>query len=97
VVIPAAATFAAFFLFVAAMAARAHRRPVLGGAEGMVGEIGEALTPLDPEGKVFVHGEYWNARSSAPVAGGSRVRVVRVEGLKLEVEPADADPSARRS
>jgi membrane-bound serine protease (ClpP class) len=98
VIFPAVATFAAFFLFVAYMAARAHRRPVQSGVEGMIGEIGEARTALDPDGKVFVHGEYWNARSSTPVRRGARVRVLKVEGLKLEVEPADAgmdSPSGR--
>jgi membrane-bound serine protease (ClpP class) len=50
-------------------------------------EIGQARTPLAPAGKVFVHGEYWDAVSSAPVELGGEVRVVAVDGLKLKVEP----------
>ena len=60
---------------------------VITGAAGMLGEIGVARTPLDPAGKVFVHGEYWDAESPCPVADGASVRVVAVEGLKLRVEP----------
>lgn len=64
----------------------AHRQRVTTGAEGLLGEIGEALSDLDPEGKVFVHGEYWNARSQSRIDRGSRVKVVGVQGMMLEVE-----------
>ena len=57
----------------------------------MVGEIGEARTALGPTGSVFVHGEIWNARSAAAVAAGQRVRVLSVDGLRLDVEPC-GDP-----
>ena len=55
----------------------------------MIGEIGIARTPLGPEGKVFVHGELWNAMSSTAIAEGARVRVAGVNGLHLVVEPAE--------
>jgi membrane-bound serine protease (ClpP class) len=54
----------------------------------MVGEIGVAHAALHPEGKIFVHGEFWDAVSTAPVEAGARVRVLAVEGLRLKVEPA---------
>ena len=63
----------------------AHRQRVTTGEEGLVGETGEALSDLDPEGRVFVHGEYWNARSRSPIRKGSVVKVVAVQGMMLEV------------
>jgi membrane-bound serine protease (ClpP class) len=56
------------------------------GASGLLSEVGTALTDLDPEGSVFVHGEYWNARARSPVRKGARVRVAAVNGMLLEVE-----------
>jgi membrane-bound serine protease (ClpP class) len=58
---------------------------------GLVGEVGLAKTVLDPHGKVFVHGELWNAVCRTPVTAGARVRVVNVTGLTLEVEPVEPD------
>src|SRR5436190_7874191 len=64
-----------------------YRRKSVTGEEGMIGEEGTAKTDIHNEGKVLVHGEYWNASSDRPIPAGSRVRVVRVQGLKIEVEP----------
>jgi membrane-bound serine protease (ClpP class) len=66
---------------------RARRNKVETGTEAMIGEIGKAITELAPDGKVFVHGEYWNAAAGHPVAAGSPVRVTAVKGLRLSVEP----------
>jgi membrane-bound serine protease (ClpP class) len=66
---------------------RARRNKVATGTEGMIGEIGKAITELAPDGKVFVHGEYWNAAAGHPVAAGASVRVTAVDGLRLSVEP----------
>jgi membrane-bound serine protease (ClpP class) len=63
-----------------------HRRKSMVGEEGMVGEIGIAKTDVHQDGKVLVHGEYWNARSDKPIPAGARVRVVKVNGLTVEVE-----------
>jgi membrane-bound serine protease (ClpP class) len=73
------------FLMTIALKARAGKR--VSGIEGMIGEIGTAQTPLSPGGKVFVHGEIWDAMASAPVLEGGRVAVRRVEGLLLKVDP----------
>jgi membrane-bound serine protease (ClpP class) len=71
------------------LAVRAQRAPVA----GMAGEVGIVHEDLDPEGKVFVHGETWNATTGGPPARrGDRVRVLRVENLKLIVEPAGLAP-----
>src|SRR5438477_1125715 len=64
-----------------------HRRKSITGEEGMIGEQGIAKTEIHSEGNVFVHGEYWNAFSNRPIPAGARVRVVRVQGLRVEVEP----------
>jgi membrane-bound serine protease (ClpP class) len=66
-------------------AARAQHTPIATGAEGLIGEVGRAATELAPEGKVYVHGELWAARSDAPVARGEEVRVLGVDGLRLTV------------
>lgn len=67
---------------------RAHRRRVETGEEGLVGKIGTAITDLRPGGRVFVHGETWDAVAAAPLDSGDPVRVVGVEGMTLRVEKA---------
>ena len=64
-----------------------HHRKSISGEQAMIGEEGTAKTEIHTEGKVLVHGEYWNASSDRPIPAGARVRVVRVQGLKIEVEP----------
>jgi len=76
-------------VFLMSLVLRARKSRVVTGQEGMVGEIGVEQTPLEPEGKVFVHGEIWNAVAKTTVAEGSRVRVKSVDGLHVMVEPAE--------
>jgi len=66
---------------------RARRNKVVTGAQGMIGETGSAVTDLAPAGKVFVHGEYWNAVALQYVAAGGHVRVTAIRQLTLTVEP----------
>jgi membrane-bound serine protease (ClpP class) len=68
---------------------RARGNPVATGTAAMIGQIGIARTSVAPDGKVFVHGELWNARSKNAIAEGARVRVRGVEGLRVDVEAAD--------
>jgi len=82
-----AVPFSAITVFLLSLAVRARRGKVETGKEGMIGEIGAAVTELAPEGKIFVHGEYWDAVSPRPVAAGARVRVTAIDKLKLTVEP----------
>ncbi len=59
----------------------------------LIGEIGEARTAIIPEGTVYVGGEDWSAHSRQPIQRNTRVRVLRRDGLILEVEPVDqTDP-----
>lgn len=79
--------FSAITVFLLSLAVKARRNKVVTGPEAMIGETGAAVTPLTPDGKVFVHGEYWDAVALRPVAAGDRVRVTGIEQLKLTVEP----------
>ena len=53
----------------------------------MLSEIGVAKTAVADDGKVFVHGEWWNARADEKIEEGRKVRVVAIEDMHLRVEP----------
>jgi membrane-bound serine protease (ClpP class) len=80
--------FALITMFLVSLVVRARANKVVTGEEGLLNEVGLAFTALAPAGKIFVHGEYWDAVSNAPVEPGSEVRIVGIDGLKLRVEPA---------
>jgi len=73
--------------FLMGIALRARRNKITTGEQGLIGEIGLAQTALSPSGKVFVHGELWDAVSPVNIPAGGQVVVRRVEGLVLRVEP----------
>jgi len=73
--------------FLMSIAVRARRNKVVTGEQGLVGQIGITQTVLSPRGKVFVHGELWDAVSTVNIPAGERVVVRQVEGLILHVEP----------
>jgi membrane-bound serine protease (ClpP class) len=78
--------------FIAWRVAAVRRRPLLLGASGLLGERGHALSAVGPDaGEVFVHGEYWQARSAVAIPEGAGVRVTALKGLVVTVEP---DPRA---
>ncbi|MFQ5692204.1 MAG: nodulation protein NfeD, partial [Nitrospinota bacterium] len=85
VIVPVVALTAAFFFFLVGLGLKAQRGKSVAGREGLVDATGVTRARIDPEGKVFVHGELWNAHSGEPIAKGEKVRVVAVEGLRLEV------------
>ncbi|MGQ9752576.1 MAG: NfeD family protein [Thermoanaerobaculaceae bacterium] len=87
VILPTALVVAAVVIFLVSRVIQAHRSRPITGIEGMIGETGMAVSPLNPLGKVFVHGEYWQALAKTTVAEGEAVRVVAVKGSQLEVEP----------
>ena len=78
-----------FFVFAIGMAIRTHRKKPTTGDVGLIGEIGEVFKPLNPEGMVKVHGEYWKAVSKVPCKKGQKVRVVAIDrnNFILKVEP----------
>ena len=79
---------AAFMTFVLFFVVRAQKTHFVSGVEGMVGDRGTAVTDVHGEGKVFVHGEYWDAWSDEPIVRGEAVEVVRVDRMRVEVRKA---------
>ena len=75
-----------FFTVVVAKVLTAHRRSPATGREGLIGEEGVAESGLNPDGKVFVRGEYWDAWSDEPIDAGNRVRVLEMDGMRLKVK-----------
>lgn len=92
-VIPMIVVTFGLFVALAILAIRAHQEKVVTGYQGYIGEIAEASEDLQPEGRVFFQGTYWQAVSRLPVTKGTRVRVVAADRLKLVVEPLDPAPS----
>jgi membrane-bound serine protease (ClpP class) len=78
-----------FFVIVSTLAFRAYRSKPQSGVEGLIGEVGIVQKPIDPEGLVFVHGEYWRAVSSEKLEPGEMVAVEEVTGLLLKVRKAN--------
>ncbi len=74
------------------IALKARANKVVTGAQGLIGQLAIAQSPLMPQGKVFVHGELWDATASGDVAAGQQVIIRRIDGLQLEVEPVAALP-----
>jgi membrane-bound serine protease (ClpP class) len=75
-------------VFLMSIALKARANKVVTGAQGLIGEIAVSQSSLSPLGKVLVHGELWDAVSSAEVATGQTVIIRRVNGLQLQVDPA---------
>ncbi len=86
VIIPAVLVSAAFFIFAVTRAINARLKKPTTGMEGLVGEVGIASTAIAPEGKVSIHGEFWNATSDGTIEKGENVQVVGVKNLKLSVK-----------
>lgn len=95
--------FAVFFILLARLVFRSYWWQPATGTEALIGETGEVTDDIGGEkGMIFVHGELWRA---VPAAGngpggtipkGTKVRVVKVDGLRLYVEPA-SEPARRES
>ena len=85
VILAVTITTALFFIFAVGLALRAQTKKVTTGQEGIIGEIGVAVTRIKPEGQVKVHGEYWKAYSDQPIKPGEKIIVVEVDKLQLKV------------
>jgi len=94
VLLPTIILVSGFFVAVAALVFRAHANKPKTGARGLMNETGVVKKDLEPEGKVFIHGELWKARSPKTLPAGTKVRVVGVDSLVLEVEPLE-DPTGK--
>jgi membrane-bound serine protease (ClpP class) len=89
IIAAAVLTVSTFMLAIGYLVLRTQRRRPATGAEGLVGERGIVREAVGSSGKIFVHGEYWNAVSETPLQVGDHIEVVRVEpGLRLRVRRA---------
>jgi len=86
VILPTVLTTAGFFVFALSFALRAQMRQPTTGQEGLIGARCKVISPIHPEGKVFVHGEYWNAESDEALEVGDTVEVIGVSELILKVK-----------
>ncbi len=82
--------FGVITVFLMRLALKARANKVMTGAQGLIGETGIAQTALSPAGKVFVHGELWDAVASASLPSGQLVVVRKVDGLQLQVDAASS-------
>ena len=90
IIVTAALCVSAFMLFVATLVVRTWRQQPLSGAEGLIGQVGEVRVRLTPRGKVWLHGEYWNAESDEEIEEGLKVRVVGINRMVLRVRRTTA-------
>jgi len=90
-IIGTTAVSALFILLLMSRVAMMRRKPVHTGIEAMVGTLGEARSDFHGSGLVWVNGESWNARSSAPVRKGDKVKILSISGLELIIEPLKED------
>ena len=77
-----------FFLVVIRSLYASRRRPVVTGAEELIGATGTIAADFSGAGIIYIPGEQWNAQSDTPMRGGDNARVTGRDGLILQVEPA---------
>jgi membrane-bound serine protease (ClpP class) len=88
VILPVAVLLGLIVVVVGRKVVEAQRRPSVTGSEALVGTFATTKTAIEGHGKVFVHGEYWDARAGAPIGVRERVKIIAVDGLMLSVEHA---------
>ncbi len=86
IVFAAVGTLSVFILVVGYLVVQAHRRKPTLGMEGLMGEVGEVRVKLNPTGKIFIRGEYWNTEGDGEIDVGEKVQVVGFEGMLLKVK-----------
>jgi membrane-bound serine protease (ClpP class) len=85
IVFTAVATLGIFVFAISYLVVRSQAAAPTLGMKGLIGKVGEARGKLSPNGKVFVHGEYWNAQGDGEIESGERVKVVGYDGMRLKV------------
>lgn len=86
IILTAVLTLSALMLALSYLVLKSQRRKRTLGMDGLIGEIGEVRTELHPEGKIFVHGEYWNAWCEGELAVGEKIQVIGFKGMNLKVK-----------
>ncbi len=84
-IIPTVAAVSTFFLFIATLAFKAYLSKPRTGMKGLIGTEGVVKKKIVGEGKVFVHGEYWDAESEEVIEVGDKIEVTDARHLKLKV------------
>ena len=88
IIIVFALSFGIVILFLTYKVVKAMRRKTETGEEGLVGEIGTAKTEISAtSGKVFIHGEWWNATSEMKIPPNTKVKIVSMKNFTIKVEP----------
>jgi membrane-bound serine protease (ClpP class) len=95
IIFTAVATLGSFVLLVSYLVFRSQKAKPTMGLEGLVGEVGEVKSRLSPSGKVFVHGEYWSARTDGEIDVGEKVEVIGYEGMNLKVRRSSQRPTKK--
>jgi membrane-bound serine protease (ClpP class) len=85
IVFTAVATLGLFVFAISYLVVRSQSAAPALGMEGLIGKVGEARSKFSPNGKIFVHGEYWDAQGDGEIAPGDRVKVVGYDGMRLRV------------
>lgn len=88
IVFTAVGTVGAIMLGLSYLVFKSQKLTQTTGMDGLIGEIGEVRVKLGPVGKIFVHGEYWNAEADAAIDVGAKVEVVGYQGMRLKVRPS---------
>jgi membrane-bound serine protease (ClpP class) len=96
IAVTAAMTLGLFVVGVGYLVLKTQRTRSVAGFEGLIGEIGEVRSRINPRGKIFVHGEYWDAESDELLEVGERARVVGQSAMTLRVKPLLSLDSAGR-
>jgi membrane-bound serine protease (ClpP class) len=86
-VLPIVFGIASIAVFLVRLAVASQRLHPVTGVAGMVGEVGHALTAIEPgrAGRVATHGEIWRAIALESIAEGDRLRITNVDGLTVTV------------
>jgi membrane-bound serine protease (ClpP class) len=92
IAVAATLPFAALTVLLMRLVLRSRKWKAATGTEELIGAQGVVISSMTggAEGMIRIHGELWRAVSVQPVPAGKPVRVLRVEGLKLYVEPVEA-------
>jgi membrane-bound serine protease (ClpP class) len=85
-IVPFSVTISLIMAFLTYRAFKSQSMKVTTGKEGLEGEVGTAVTDIAGSGRIFVHGEYWNASSSQNIPAGTKVRIRSVGSMSVEVE-----------
>ncbi|MBO8131621.1 MAG: nodulation protein NfeD [Candidatus Marinimicrobia bacterium] len=86
VIIPIVVITAILFILALSLALKTHKKKVSTGREGLIGSVGSAITDIDKEGMVLVHGEYWKAKSNIKINKGDKIKVIGIDQMVLKVE-----------